>query len=67
MEKLKTRDKHDNEADVINGAYGLVQGVLGTFGDLNSDQGYREFQRPEIQAAAMEAARDFVRKINRAN
>ena len=48
------------EAMIIDAAYGMVQGALGTFGDLNSDRGHRQFKRPEIQAAAMAAAKMFV-------
>ncbi len=63
-EKPKTRADHEHERRVIDGAYALVQGALGNSADLNSDEGYVEWQKPEIQAAAMEAARAFLAKIN---
>jgi len=60
----KNNEDHNRDAQVIDAAYGLVQGALGTFGDLNSDKGYREFQKPDVQDAAIKAARAFLAEIN---
>ena len=50
------------EGELINAAYGLVQGVYGD-GDMMSDAGDREFRKPEVQKAAMDAARAFIDKL----
>lgn len=46
-------------AEVINAAYGIVQGVYGGT-DMLSDAGHREWCKPETQAAAMRAAEKFI-------
>lgn len=51
------------EAEVINAAYGLVQGVYGD-GDMMSDAGDRQWQKPDVQEAAMAAAKAFISKLS---
>lgn len=52
----------DRDVRVIDAAYGLVLGAFdGLLGD--DDRGYAEFQKPEVQAAAMEAAESFFAKL----
>ncbi len=47
------------EAEIINAAYGLVQGVYG-LGDMMSNVGHREWNKTHVQDEAMKAARSFV-------
>lgn len=50
------------EAELINAAYGLVQGVYEA-GDPAGNVAHREWERPEVQRAAMDAAKSFLATI----
>ena len=64
MPKNMLNEKNGNrEAEIINAAYGLVQGVYGD-GDMSSNAGHREWSKPKVQQAAMDAAEAFLAKVN---
>jgi hypothetical protein len=62
MAHMLNEQNGNAEAELINAAYGLVQGIYGD-GDMSSDRGYQEWQRPEVQRAAMAAAKSFLATI----
>ena len=59
MARMLNEKNGNAEAELVNAAYGLVQGIYGD-GDMSSDAGYREWNKPEVQAAAMAAAKAFL-------
>ena len=62
MTRMLNEKNGNAAAERINAAYGLVQGVYGG-GDMSSDAGYREWQKPEVRKAAMDAAKAFLATI----
>lgn len=50
------------EAEVVNAAYGLVVGIYDA-GDASGDTAHREWQKPEVQKAAMQAATAFMATV----
>lgn len=59
---LLNKKNGSHAAEVINAAYGLVQGVYGD-GDMMSDAGHEAWKRPEVESAAMKAAEAFIREL----
>jgi hypothetical protein len=62
MSRMLNPKNGNAQAELINAAYGLVQGIYGDC-SMTSDEGHREWQKPEVQEAAMKAARDFLATI----
>ena len=62
MARMLNEKNGNAEAELINAAYGLVQGVYGD-GFMLSDAGDREWSKPEVQKAAMAAAKAFLATI----
>lgn len=62
MNKIAKAVTSTREHRIIDAAYGLV---LGAFDDLhgNEDRGFAEWNKPHVQAAAMEAAETFFKKL----
>lgn len=57
--KMLNDDNGTPEGEVINAAFGLVEGV---FGDRTS---LREWDKPDIQKAALKAAKVFMTELSR--
>lgn len=64
MRKPKKKSDHSRDALVIDTAYGLVQGAFGN-GNMWSDAGHDEWNKPEVQEAAKSAARTFLAQIGK--
>ena len=59
--KRKTAEDHKRDELTINSAYGMV---LYAFDDIDgSGIGFDKWTEPEIQEAAMEAAKQFISKV----
>lgn len=58
----KAKQLPHRDARIIDAAYGLV---LGAFDDLcgSQDVGFAEWNKPEVQAAAMAAAEAFFKQM----
>ena len=50
------------DAETVNAAYGLVNGIYEA-GDASGNTAHREWQKPEVQQAAMEAAKAFMATV----
>ena len=64
MNSAKKKPVPDKDVMVIDAAYGLVQAVFGD-GNLWSDAGHNEWNKPEVQEAAKSAARTFLAQIGK--
>ena len=61
--EIRLADGRVDTAESIDGAYGLVLGVF--HGLLQSDaEAWAQWNRPEVQAAAMRAARAFISDVD---
>lgn len=63
MAKAAIQTKNvQRSSQLIDAAYGLVQGAFGD-GHMQSDEGWIEWNKPEVQKAAMDAAKAFLATI----
>lgn len=53
----------DRAAQIVNAAYGLVQGAFGDGTSVTSDDGHKKWEIEAVQDIAMSAARAFLDEI----